>query len=306
MLTKVKIEDYLNCIIIIRRFILGTRLERKILLLLKLGFREVPKRDNTFKSTLFVYNFIKKNKIIKLYLSNNNVGDINKINIAYSNNVKKYDIDSSLDGMMTVFDLIFEDLYGIKDDIKFTNYDSMMESFIKSLTQFSSPQVSIDNVDITKVIKGFYSSEITESEISIGRLKAKILLIQENDFVSENETCLDSNKFYSTIYSHVNKLKTKSIDNELKAIEIRKLFERLLKFILNYDQSNSTVNLFNLIDEYIVKSYKYNIQNECHTLRKKLNSWSHDHSHSLNSKELDNYFLSFENILNEVIGMKKL
>lgn len=108
------------------------------------------------------------------------------------------------------------------------------------------------------------------------------------------------------IYNEINTLENSLINNENKANELRKSFERLLKIVLNYELSESKITLFDMINEYASKNQKYNLQYICHNLRKDLNQWSHDTPNRLDSIELNDYILRYKNIVQAISGFNQI
>lgn len=106
------------------------------------------------------------------------------------------------------------------------------------------------------------------------------------------------------IYAEIDTLENSLIQNENKAIELRRSFEKLCKHILGYEQSNTKETLYNMINSVTKKSKKLNIQYVCHNLRKDLNQWSHDNPNKLSDVELEDYILRYKNIIEIITGIK--
>lgn len=106
------------------------------------------------------------------------------------------------------------------------------------------------------------------------------------------------------IYSEIDTLENSLIQNENKAIELRKSFEKLFKLVLGYEQSNTKETLYNMINSVAKKSKQHNIQYVCHNLRKDLNQWSHDNPNKLSNIELEDYILRYRNIIEIITGIK--
>lgn len=104
------------------------------------------------------------------------------------------------------------------------------------------------------------------------------------------------------IYENIAFMAKSLIPNENKANELRKLFEKFLKLQLNYRSNDNSQSLYDMINIYLEKSQKYNLQYVCHKLRKDLNQWSHHTDKVLLDKELDEYYLRFKNIIYAMTG----
>lgn len=106
----------------------------------------------------------------------------------------------------------------------------------------------------------------------------------------------------NNIYEELDSLINSLIPNESKANNLRKFFEKVLKLYLGYKLENK-INLFKMIDEYISKSKRFDLQNASHQLRDDLNTWSHATSYELKDNILDNYYDRLQNIIKEVTGI---
>jgi len=106
----------------------------------------------------------------------------------------------------------------------------------------------------------------------------------------------------NNIYEELDSLMNSLIPNESKANNLRKFFEKVLKLYLGYKLENK-INLFKMIDEYVLKSQRFDLQNASHQLRDDLNTWSHATSYELKDSILDNYYDRLQNIIKEVTGM---
>jgi DNA helicase-2/ATP-dependent DNA helicase PcrA len=102
-------------------------------------------------------------------------------------------------------------------------------------------------------------------------------------------------------YNEITTLKKSLIPNESKANELRKMFEKLLMSELNIDL-NENRQLMELINEYVITKNRSDIQHISHSLRKKLNPWSHANDYTLDDTEVEDYFNIFRNIVFEITG----
>lgn len=105
------------------------------------------------------------------------------------------------------------------------------------------------------------------------------------------------------IYDELSSLMDSLMPNENKANSLRKLFERVLKLYLGYKSDDTHIDLFTMIDEYVLKSQRHDLQYASHQLRKDLNPWSHDTSYKLENNTLKEYYLRFQNIIKEITGI---
>ena len=105
------------------------------------------------------------------------------------------------------------------------------------------------------------------------------------------------------IYNEVKTLKDSLLNNKNKANDLRKLYERLYKSLLGFDSTETQHTLHDMINDYAAKENKQNLQYICHSLRKNLNTWSHDNPKKLSNEELDEYFIKFNNIILSLTGI---
>ena len=105
------------------------------------------------------------------------------------------------------------------------------------------------------------------------------------------------------IYDEMNTLLNSLLNNENKANDLRKLYERLYKNLLGYKADEKQYTLHDMINDYAKKENKFNSQYICHSLRKDLNEWSHDNPNSLSNQELEKYFIKFRNIVEFLTGI---
>ncbi len=106
------------------------------------------------------------------------------------------------------------------------------------------------------------------------------------------------------IYKNITLIQKSLISNENKANELRKSFEKLLKKELNLELNDNRVSLYDMINLYIKKKQKYDLEYVCHELRKDLNQWSHYTDKKLTNKELNKYYVRFKNIVYTITGVK--
>ena len=111
------------------------------------------------------------------------------------------------------------------------------------------------------------------------------------------DTKLDLEEVIKNIYTDLNTLSNSLLNNENKANDLRKLYERLYKNLLGYKADEKQYTLHDMINDYAKKENKFNSQYICHSLRKDLNEWSHDNPNSLSNQELEEYFIKFGNIV---------
>jgi DNA helicase-2/ATP-dependent DNA helicase PcrA len=105
------------------------------------------------------------------------------------------------------------------------------------------------------------------------------------------------------IYEEIRILRGSLLSNENKAHNLRKLYEKLYKNLLDYQGKESVPTLHDMINEYIIKENKDDLQYLCHKLRKDLNPWSHDNLAKLSNEDLNNYFTMFNNIIFSLTGI---
>ena len=105
------------------------------------------------------------------------------------------------------------------------------------------------------------------------------------------------------IYDEMNTLLNSLLNNENKANDLRKLYEKLYKNLLGYKADEKQYTLHDMINDYAKKINKFNSQYICHSLRKDLNEWSHDNPNSLSNQELEEYFIKFRNIVEFLTGI---
>lgn len=111
------------------------------------------------------------------------------------------------------------------------------------------------------------------------------------------DTKLDLEEVIKNIYTDLNTLSNSLLNNENKANDLRKLYEKLYKNLLGYKADEKQYTLHDMINDYAKKENKFNSQYICHSLRKDLNEWSHDNPNSLSNQELEEYFIKFGNIV---------
>lgn len=104
------------------------------------------------------------------------------------------------------------------------------------------------------------------------------------------------------MYEELDNLINSLIPNESKANNLRKSFEKVLKLYLGYKLENK-INLFKVIDEYVLKSQRHDLQYASHKLRDDLNKWSHATSKKLENDILNDYYVRLQNIIKEVTGV---
>lgn len=114
---------------------------------------------------------------------------------------------------------------------------------------------------------------------------------------------LNLEELIKNIYTDLNTLSTSLINNENKANNLRKLYEKLYKNLLGYKADEKQYTLHDMINDYAKKENKFNSQYICHSLRKDLNEWSHDNPNSLSNQKLEEYFIRFRNIVEFLTGI---
>lgn len=112
---------------------------------------------------------------------------------------------------------------------------------------------------------------------------------------------MNTNEIYD-MYEKLDNLKNSLLSNEDKASNLRKSLEKLLKSYLGYKLENK-IELYKIIDEYVLKDKRYDLQYTLHKLRRDLNPWSHARSDKLETSVLNDYYLIFRNIIKEVTGV---
>lgn len=110
---------------------------------------------------------------------------------------------------------------------------------------------------------------------------------------------MDNNKI-EIIYVESMTLKKSLLNNENKANDLRKLYEKLCKTILEFPADESLYTLHDLINLCVLKKNKPKMQYICHSLRKDLNPWAHDNPNTLSDEDLEIYFTKFINITNDL------
>ena len=106
------------------------------------------------------------------------------------------------------------------------------------------------------------------------------------------------------LYNELDTISRSLLSNEAKANDLRKLFEKLLHQMLGTDPSEKHISLNNLIDEFVKKEQKYDLQYIFHNLRKDLNPWSHHTDEKLDEWDLQDYIARFKNIVRLITGEK--
>ncbi len=117
------------------------------------------------------------------------------------------------------------------------------------------------------------------------------------------DTKLNLEELIKNIYTDLNTLSNSLLNNETKANNLRKLYEKLYKNLLGYKADEKQYTLHDMINDYAKKENKFNSQYICHSLRKDLNEWSHDNSNSLSNQKLEEYFIKFRNIVEFLTGI---
>lgn len=117
------------------------------------------------------------------------------------------------------------------------------------------------------------------------------------------DTKLNLEELINNIYTDLNTLSNSLLNNETKANDLRKLYERLYKNLLGYKADEKQYTLHDMINDYAKKENKFNSQYICHSLRKDLNEWSHDNPNSLSNQKLEEYFIKFRNIVEFLTGI---
>ena len=97
-------------------------------------------------------------------------------------------------------------------------------------------------------------------------------------------------------YKKLKEIESLNIDNEYKAIELRKLFEQLLKDYIQHKKTKSRIVLNNLIQIYKKENNGINVNN-FFRLKDKLNIWAHAHKVYLSDDELHTYINKMKNII---------
>ena len=107
------------------------------------------------------------------------------------------------------------------------------------------------------------------------------------------------------IYKELENIKRPSpnISNENKVNDIRKLFERLFKYMLN-DIDLSYPNLHLMIKEYIKKSNNQGLERVLFRLKDDLNKWSHDTIEKLEDNEFSHILVLSQRIIEQITEIK--
>ncbi len=106
------------------------------------------------------------------------------------------------------------------------------------------------------------------------------------------------------LYKELDTMSKSLLSNEAKANDLRKLFEKLLHQMLGTDPSKKHISLNDLIDEFVKKEQKYDLQYIFHNLRKDLNPWSHHTDEKLDECDFQDYTARFKNIVRLITGEK--
>jgi uncharacterized metal-binding protein len=85
------------------------------------------------------------------------------------------------------------------------------------------------------------------------------------------DTKLDLEEVSKNIYTDLNTLSNSLLNNEIKANNLRKLYEKLYKNLLGYKADEKQYTLHDMINDYAKKKNKFNSQYICHSLRKNSN-----------------------------------
>ena len=112
------------------------------------------------------------------------------------------------------------------------------------------------------------------------------------------------NNEIQSLYKELDTISKSLLSNEAKANDLRKLFEKLLHQMLDTDPSKKHISLNDLIDEFIKKEQKYDLQYTFHSLRKDLNPWSHHTDEKLDEWDLKDYAARLKNIVRIITGEK--
>lgn len=105
------------------------------------------------------------------------------------------------------------------------------------------------------------------------------------------------------IYDEVKTIRESLLQNENKANDLRKMYEKLYKNLLGYQAKETEHTLHDMINDYAIKENKHSLQYICHKLRKDLNPWSHDNPRKLSNEDLETYFVMFNNIIHSLTGI---
>ncbi len=105
------------------------------------------------------------------------------------------------------------------------------------------------------------------------------------------------------LYRELDTMSKSLLSNEAKANELRKLFEKLLHQMLDSDPVDKHISLNDLINAYALQEHRYDLQHDCHQLRKGLNPWSHHSNEKLNRADLEDYIDNFKDIIKSIAGV---
>lgn len=102
------------------------------------------------------------------------------------------------------------------------------------------------------------------------------------------------------IYNNIESLKKSALSPEDKAFKLRQIFESIFANYFNRTDSDEFISLWNLFNDYIRVSGKYEIKNIGRSLIKQLNDWAHYKQKKLDPNELDQYFDKFAIIVAKI------
>lgn len=185
---------FINYIAVMRRFFFSNRSIKRLILIQKLAFKEMGiaiKNKNNIDS-LYVYKFINKFAQIEIYMSNCDIGFLTEINYFDQKEGIEIKIPLNLEGIIYIFEKIFEDFYQFKmDELNIEGASEKEKKLINEIMQFDIKQVYLDDIDIYDIINGIFETNFSTNENKI--LKKEINYVMNNDYIIDKIN-IDQNK----------------------------------------------------------------------------------------------------------------
>lgn len=185
---------FINYIAVMRRFFLSNRSIKRLILIQKLAFKEMGiaiKNKNNIDS-LYVYKFINKFAQIEIYMSNCEIGFLTEINYFDQKEGIEIKIPLNFEGIIYIFEKIFEDFYQFSmDELNIEGASEREKKLIKEIMQFDTKQIYLDDIDIYNIINGIFETNFLTNENKI--LKKEINYVINNDYIIDKIN-IDQNK----------------------------------------------------------------------------------------------------------------
>lgn len=138
-------REFINCLGALRKFLRGSRIERKILLLHKMGFDDSGMSVDV--DALYVYKFSTEPAFIQVFLRLNEYGtitEINKIDVSLEQTVK---VPVDFFGIQYLFCQVFEDL----NRVDFNKVEELDPQFVEIGESLLDLETDIPMVDLIPV-----------------------------------------------------------------------------------------------------------------------------------------------------------